>query len=360
MFDLSVKKWLNYALHRGLRKFRTRKTLPAVKRVLLIRRNKLGDMINLLPVIKSLKESHPAVEIYLLCNLYNMGPARCISDLSGIFSVPEKYLFGRAGSLLFHPVYRSIRALSIDLSIALGSHSTQAALMSVACGAKYKAGLSSDHGTLFDLAYDKAITMPANLVEHGIQHQVEKCAYIVKNAGLALTEPLPDVKMNRPACHEPGVIGICPDTSRPASRFPADSYKRLTDRLRQFPWVLEVRLFPSADTTYGELAGYRELKAIASPSFDQWLKNLARCEYAICAEGGSMHATTALGIPTVALSGINLRNSWAPWARDAVMLENPGNISAISLDEIMEQLSNFRETGAFKASAHANFCQKYR
>lgn len=360
MSDLGIKKWLNYSLYRGIRKFRTRKTLPAVNRVLLIRRNKLGDMINLLPVIRSLKESHPAIEIYLLCNPYNAGPARCISDLSGIFSVPEKYFLGRAGSLLFHPTYRSIRALSIDLSIALGGHSTQAALMSVACGAKYKAGLASERGTLFDLAYDKAITMPSNLVMHGIQHQVEKCAFIVRNAGLALTEPLPDVQMYRPACHEPGVIGICPDSGRPACRFPAESYQRLIDRLREFAWVSEVRLFTSADTSYGVLARYRSLRAIASPSFGQWLKNLASCEYAICAEGGSMHITTALGIPTVALSGRDIGDGWTPWGRNAVMLENQGNITAISIDEIIEQLINFRQTGSFKVTAHANFCQKYR
>jgi ADP-heptose:LPS heptosyltransferase len=356
---MSAKRGLNYGLNRAFARFKKAKARPDVKRVLLIRRNKLGDMINLLPVIQALKESHPAIEIYLLCNPYNAGPARHVSYLSGVFDVPEKYVLGRVGSLL-HPTYRAIRALNIDLSIAFGGHSTQAAMMSLACGAKYKVGLASESGTVFDVIYDHGIDMPSDVDLRGCEHQVQKCAYIVRAAGFELAEPLPDVRMDRPGMAEPGVVGLCPDSARAACRYPVESYRRLAARLREYPWVSEVRVFPSADTSYAELLREPSLNVIPPTSFQQWLKNLSSCEYAICAEGGSMHMTSALGIPTLALSGRGIRDGWTPWARNAVMLEKHREIAHISVDEIIGQLISFRENGSFKSTPHANFCQKYR
>ena len=42
-----------------------------VKKILLIRRNRLGDAINLLPIIHAIKKNYPDIEINILANKYN-------------------------------------------------------------------------------------------------------------------------------------------------------------------------------------------------------------------------------------------------------------------------------------------------
>lgn len=69
---LDFERAISFVLFQLLKNLIRPRTYPAdVKKVLLIRRNRLGDAVNVLPVIEAIKQHQPNVEIHVLANQYS-------------------------------------------------------------------------------------------------------------------------------------------------------------------------------------------------------------------------------------------------------------------------------------------------
>ena len=69
---LKLERFILHLCYLAIRKKIKSKPYPKdIKKILLIRRNRLGDSINILPIIEALKKGYPAIKINVLANEYN-------------------------------------------------------------------------------------------------------------------------------------------------------------------------------------------------------------------------------------------------------------------------------------------------
>lgn len=350
---LDIERMISRSAYYLLKRLKSHRQRPEpVRRLLIIRRNKIGDAINVLPIIDILKESYPEIEINVLANPYNSHVFRMSSNITKVFTVPERYLAGYWG-LYFHPTYKEIRRLKLDMSIVVGSYSSRAAVMAFYCGASFRAGVISNKGSIYDLLYDLPLSPEVQRAE---EHQVIKTAAQFHLAGFDIPLKIPEIKM--PRCSEPeqGLVCICPDVPRKSSRLPAEYYAGLISLLGLQPWVKEIRLLlHGKNSPYWRLVNETPVMHVATPSFHEFIKELALCKYVVTAEGGTSHLAAAIGVPTVVLSGVNINKTWIPWSSKAVLLEKTDAVNEIPVTEIMEQLKSYQNTGTWLVTEHAYF-----
>ncbi|MBF0370864.1 MAG: glycosyltransferase family 9 protein [Magnetococcales bacterium] len=334
---LDLERFLLRGVYLLIRRFRGQKPLPdPTRRILLIRRNRLGDAVCVLPLIEVLKKSDPQLEVHLLANPYNAVIFQNAPGIDQLHILDDKIYLGRIG-LPFHPLLRTLRAIHFDQVVVIGGYSSLAALIAWFSGGRYRIGTSSPKGQIYDLIFDAA-NPP---VDHPNQHQVTSSAQVLKLGGFTLPDPLPWATMTRPHPPTPGVLALCPDVPRKANRYPLEKYRLLLERLRQKNGITEIRLFlTSPDHPLRALEKEKGVIYQATDSVSAFIQEVSRCESAVAAEGGSAHITAALGLPTVVISGRTARVSaqWRPWAAAAVILERHEAIGEITADDISAAL----------------------
>ena len=66
-----------------------------INKILLIRRNRLGDAINLLPIIELIRRKYPLLKICVLAEAYNAEIFRYSTHIDKIFALNENSWGGR-------------------------------------------------------------------------------------------------------------------------------------------------------------------------------------------------------------------------------------------------------------------------
>ena len=180
-FDLIKQPWLDFeryisfVLYLLLKKVvAVRKRPVIVNKILLIRRNRLGDAVNVLPIIRGIKQFQPKVEIHVLASRYNAPIFRCCPYIDKVHRIDEQWLLGKA-TLFMHPVILSLRRESFDLVIGVGGYSSVLAQLVLWVKGKYNVAVISKKGTFYDLAFDNGVAE----LSISDKHHVEDMAHIV-------------------------------------------------------------------------------------------------------------------------------------------------------------------------------------
>lgn len=338
-FERSLLRGLYYLIrHFSKKRLKPEKS----KRILLIRRNRLGDAVCTLPLIDAIKEVSPDTEIHVLANNFNQTIFKYSENLDRLHVVDEKFFLGRIG-LFFSPALRTVRSIKFDQIIVIGGYSSMSALLAWYSGSAYRLGSCSSKGQIYDLIFDEYFHLPSNLMEH----QVDSTSKILRLAGFPISEKLPWAKMVRPNRPEKRVLALCPDVSRASNLYPISNYKHLLEQLNRLPETFEVRLFlVSADSQYRTLEQYGA-SYCPTESVEKFIQEVSRCECAVSVESGASHIVAALGLPTVVLSGRSerVKTQWHPWSSNAMFLKpGCGNIQEIEPDLIIDTLYQLRNS----------------
>jgi len=64
-----------------------------MKKILIFKSDKIGDLINISPVIKNLRINYPNSKIYLFCSKYNSSVALYYSDIDKLFIYENNFIF---------------------------------------------------------------------------------------------------------------------------------------------------------------------------------------------------------------------------------------------------------------------------
>ncbi|QPK62109.1 glycosyltransferase family 9 protein [Methylomonas sp. LL1] len=298
----------------------------------MIRRNRLGDAVNLLPVIEGIKQCQPRIEIHVLASQYNAVIFQHSPYVDKVHRIDEKWLLGKL-SLFMHPLLLSLRGESFDLVIGLGGYSSVLAQLVFWVKGKYNVGMLSKKGTLYDLAFDKGVH---ELVMDG-KHHVDDMAHIARNAGLALPDPLPYTRMVGNSLKQDNWLAICPDVKRMESRYAINQYAQVVTELLSNNEVNKVILFTeNASSVYRELEQYGA-QWCSTQNVEEFIREVSQCEWVISAEGGSAHIAGALGLGVIVLSGMGHQVYWRPYAEFTRVLERKNAVNQIQPGEIMTE-----------------------
>ena len=156
-----------------------------IKKILLIRRNRLGDSINILPIIESLKKNYPSVKISVLANKYNAEIFNYSEYIDQVYCINEKWGLGRI-TLYFNPVIKKLRLEGFDLIIGLGGFASMLSQIAFCIKGKYSVGPKSLEGNFNDLLFDFVVEK----IKGKNTLHVDEMANIVKSARLKLPKKL--------------------------------------------------------------------------------------------------------------------------------------------------------------------------
>ena len=310
-----------------------RLVLPPHK-ILLLRMERIGDLLMAVPAITALHTRAPDAELHLVVGSWNEKLARLIPGVTRIETLDPAWLArDTPGATTLELIRRAAnwRAAGFDLAVNFEPDIRTNGLLALS-GAPHRVGFHSGGGGAFltrALPYDTTTHTAANTLRlvdtmlPGSPGQVGDDA-VLEAAGLEVPDVARQEMATRLAHAGPVVIGINPSGGRRLKQWDPDRFAQVATRLARAhhatvalgfgapedrPLVNAVMAAVPEDVHVVDLAGQLDLVGLA-----------ALCErltLLITGDTGPMHMAAAVGTPIVAIFGPSDPRRYAPLAPKA-------------------------------------------
>ena len=340
--DLIKQPWLKlerFVLHLcylAIRKKIKSKPYPKdIKKILLIRRNRLGDSINVLPIIEALKKNYPSIKISVLANEYNAEIFNYSDCIDQVYCINEKWGLGRI-TFYLNPSIRKLRHQNFDLVIGLGGFASILSQISWCIKGKYSVGPKSFEGNFNDLLFDLTVEK----IKSKDNLHVDEMANIVRGAKLKLPKKLPFPRLNVSITNKKNWLAICPDVNRKESFYSIENYKEIIQYVISNQIARKVVVFlNSPKSPYIELTRYGA-EYQKTNNLKEFIEKIAQCKIALTAAGGSSHIASSLDLSVVVLSGIKNQSFWRPHGKKIIVFESNENVNLINALDVAKAIKS--------------------
>ena len=299
-------------------------TLANINKILVIRVDGIGDLLNSTPAIALLRESYPSAEMTVLARPLN-APV-----LIGNPDVDRVLIFDRAGKhrgirarLQFYRQLRRERfQLVVAMQTAMWSHLV-AFLSGATCRlGRYQKRFRSTLTHAWRGRYRKGET-------HEVDRNLELVRLICKGEGkrkLVFHLSPDEITAAKARLTSWGItpgtflIGIHPGGSSFDKRWPEEQYAELADRLlHQYNATILLLRGPEEAELVGNIQAAMQSDAItyAPASIRELGALLSCCDLVVCNDSGPMHLAAALNVPMVAIFGPTDHVAWHPLSENA-------------------------------------------
>jgi heptosyltransferase-3 len=304
-------------------------------RILILRRDNIGDLVCTTPLMQALREQLPHAWLGALVTTYNAEVLQGNPVLDEVF-VYEK-LKHRSGSLLSHLRTRlgqvaRLRRQNLDC-VLVPAPAPQA--LKLARGLKPGQVIASP------------TSFPPRL------HEVERVFELGRAFGLTgkpgslrvFPDPEKRGELQRQLGSGP-FVAIHLSARRPAQQWPRERYAALAAQLAQQAGVLLLWAPGSKDNprhpgddeaAVGILRAAPAAIPVPTPDLKTLVAALSLAERVVCPDGGAMHLAAALGKPVVALFGDSPVERWHPWnVPHRVVRPASRDLADLPLDVVLE------------------------
>ena len=322
-------------------------SLDSVPKILIIRRDNIGDLVCTTPLIHALRRHFPTAWLGALVNSYNAPVLDGNPDLDEVFVYTKAKHRGENQSLpailwqRLRMMHR-LRRIQID-DVIIATTSPQPRVVRLAQWLKPRRiiGFGDLKGLDVALPLDSA---------H--RHEVEDVFRVAALYGIAGAPPA--CRVHAPAAATPAptlVIGIHISARKPSQRWPAERFAETIKAIAaQGPARFMLLWSPGAEDNPlhpGDDAKAQEVMervgagttVIARPTqtLAELIGALGECKLLICADGGAMHLGAGLGLPIVCLFGNSGAARWHPWGAPYRLLQKPSlDVADIGVDEVID------------------------
>jgi len=301
-------------------------------RILVIRRDNIGDLLCTTPLIAALRARYPKAWIGALVNSYNAPVLAGNPHLDAVYAYDKgKHLAGLGAKL--HALtrrlglIRALRRQRIDIAVLAAAGNQQSA--------ERFARLS---GARQVVGHD-GLAPPQGLQE------AEVVFRLAPRLGLDGKPPsmtlVPDATLTQQLARRipPGsgpLVGLHISARKPPQRWPVERYAELAQRLHAeagtrfllfwAPGSATDPKHPGDDEKAADLVarlGDLPLAAMPTQSLAELIAGLSLCDSVICSDGGAMHVAAALGKPLVCFFGNSDAVRWRPWGVPYRLLQAP-------------------------------------
>lgn len=336
---------------------------PGRPRILVIRRDNIGDLVCTLPMITALRRTYPNAHIAALVNSYNRDVLEGHPDLDAVYAYTKAKhresgetvaaVYWRRLKLMLH-----LRRQRFDYVILGGAHFLPRALrLARPLGARQIVGFieSGKRGA-------KAITTPVPYGSGENLHEVEDIFRLLEPFSIAGAPPVARLMPERALTDivRAGlpedrhlVIGLHISARKLSNRWPVERFVALARQLHTpygahfllfwSPGAPDDRFHPGDDDKADYLAaelGPDLLTAYRTERLAELIAGLSICDLVICSDGGAMHIAAALGRPIVCLFGGTDPVRWHPWQVPHILLQDDSReVTALSVDDVAQAAS---------------------
>ena len=298
--------------------------LPNINKILVIRVDGIGDLLNSTPAIALLRKNYPSAEITVLARPLNA------AVLIGNPDVDRILIFDRdgehSGILARLQFYRELRRERFQLAVALQT-ATWTHLIAFLSGATYRLGR-------YQKRFRSTLTHAwRGKYRKGETHEVDRNLELVRLicAGEGKRELIFELSSDEIAAAEAQLaslgigkdaflIGIHPGGSSFDKRWPEKQYAEFADRLsRQYNATVLLLRGPEEAELVRNIQAAMQSDAItyAPETIRELGAMLSHCDLVVCNDSGPMHLAAALAVPTVAIFGPTDHIAWHPLSENA-------------------------------------------
>jgi ADP-heptose:LPS heptosyltransferase len=334
-------------------------------KILIIRRDNIGDLVCTTPLIAALRQHFPTGWMGALVNSYNAPVLDGNPDLDRVFVYTKAKHRGHDESLpgilwrRLQMMYRLRQMHLDDVIIATTSPQPRAVKLAQWLKPKRIIGFGDAKGLDVSLPLDNAD-----------RHEVEDVFRIASIYGI--DGPPPACRVFTPMAAVPPaptfyMVGIHISARKPSQRWPAERFAETIQRIAAqgpvrfmllwSPGAEDNPLHPGDDTKASEVLAKvgadalcvpgiplrRQVTVIPRPTqtLPELIAALAECHVLICADGGAMHLGAGLDLPIVCLFGNSGAARWRPWGVPCRLLQKPSfDVSDIGVDEVIDAFTS--------------------
>lgn len=342
--------------------------LPEKPRILVIRRDNIGDLVCTMPAIAALRQHYPNAEIGALVNSYNAEVLRGNPNVDHVFVYQKLKHAGGALSRIKAVVQRlrqiaKLRQWKPDVTIlAKSSYDRHGLNFARQIGAKNIIGFVPDNLSRAKGLPDVQMLTPAA----DDMHEVEAVNLLLSplgiNNALGPLQVFPETSVSAtlakglPAANR--WIALHISAREPERRWGNDNFIALTKHILETQPDTQILLFWSpgkADDPYhpgDDEAADALIKAVQSnrivpmptQNLTELIASLSLCEIFIGTDGGAMHIAAALNKKILAMfeNTLHKLNHWFPWQTTCQIVysqdESRPNIDQIELSQVINAL----------------------
>jgi ADP-heptose:LPS heptosyltransferase len=328
----------------------------AIRRVLVIRRNGLGDMICTIPLLRSLAEARPDVALDVLAGEKNA------LLLEGLPCVRRVHVYRRGRGLLrnhylnLRRVLAPIRAEGYDLVIAVkAGFSPLLAVIARATRAPWRLGYVPSRGHPLAFCFNLTVELPAER-----EHQMDSCLRFLEPLGIAarsrdLGFVLPpearqwagDVEARLGLKGRPWAL-VHVSSERHELRWNAPGIACLASAIRR-RLGMDVLLCGLASDAKTMAAASRLSDGAVSgceapPSIRHFAALAARARFLVCSDGGQMHVGAAMRTPVFALFATADPRIWRAREVPFSCIQRGHYVADLSPAEVADRVVEWAET----------------
>ena len=301
--------------------------LPNISKILIIRTDGIGDLLNSTPAIALLRQNYTSAEITVLARPLN-APV-----LIGNPDVDKVLVFDRRGEhrqvTAQLKLYQSLRNEQFDLVVAMQT-ATLPHLITFLSGASYRLGryqkrFKSTLTHAWRGKYKKGET-------HEVDRNLELVKLVCKGQGTRklvfnlLPNEIADAETLLTSWgmgDDTFLICIHPGGSSYDKLWPEKRYAKLADKLvQQYNATILLLHGPIEEELAHNIQREMQAKAIiyAPKSIRELVALLSRSNMFVCNDSGPMHLAAAMEVPTVAIFGPTDHVAWRPMSENATVV----------------------------------------
>ena len=282
------------------------------ERILLVRIDRIGDMLTSTPVFTALRRTYPQARIDLVASSLNIDAVRRNPDLNETFLFPLKRFW------MWPLLWARLRARRYDWAVDLNpSYSRSSGFLVWFCGARETFSFEKVKGNGF---YENR--SPQRPEEHMIDRQLN----LSRALGALKTSPQMTFVVSEQARERaqqiygkrsrPLRVGIFIGNAKKVhSRWPAGKFAELTEKLMR-DQNLEIFIL-AGPTDRPLLAAFHSLgsdrcRIEQEGTLEDSGALLETCDLLITSSSGPMHLAAALGVPTLSILADHTYACWRP------------------------------------------------
>ncbi len=330
------------------------------EKILIVRRDNIGDLVCTTPLIAVLRRAYPKAHLAALVNSYNVAVLAGNPHLDAVYAYDKaKHKPGESRLRLYWQRWKLLRHLRrqrFDWAIVGGGEPRHGVRLARMAGARQVAAFVVPGKTL------DGVDFPVEF--DGVsRHEVLDTLRLLAPLGVA-AEPVPALTLRADAAVADRLAGGLPagwaglprkiavhiSARKVSQRWPEDRFAELIRRLLangvgvMLLWAPGSAADPAHPGDDEKAAAVRArvgdataaLAAVATTTLPELVAALSLVDGMVCADGGAMHLAAGLGKPVVALFGGSDATRWHPWGVPYRVLQPPSReVVDVSLDDVL-------------------------
>jgi heptosyltransferase-2 len=328
-------------------------TLPskhAIKSILFLRHDRIGDMVLSTAPLKALRRVYPHARITVLASERNY------EILDHNPSVDEILIYKGIPWFI-----REIRPRGYDLVIdPFLTYELRQAFMTCLAGGKYRIGFEESGREIFFNIKGPATFPPKRMVDH-LLDLTERLGGRKKGYEPEVFLSGTEIQWATEALAEKGIsaneltIAIHPGAHYPSQRWPAERFGELARRVLAQCGANVILLGSRDEQTLldevEEIAG-EGVHAFSRLRLRELMALISKCDLFICNNSGPLHIASALKVSTISMIGPTVTPLWLPYGENNVVLNKEPSCSpcnranckdhecmeSITVDEVLEEV----------------------